>query len=246
VLHPAAVAHAGRSRVLALVDRSPFSAFTGALYVAGANTSGARTALVSARSCRAAELRAGCNDVLPHDVCRPTALVVASACVRVRAPLERATLLRSQDDGVTFPVAAVVDAVADQSAALAMTATRAGIVAVAYEAAVADGNASALTVALRVAFFRPRAATLERLGQVEVARYDARCLPRRDGAYYGVSDGAFTLTTSGPYDDTSFLLAYPRVLAAPDLALAAPEPGAQTADLQAATTIEMVRIRAMP
>ena len=64
----------------------------------------ARTALLSARTCRAEDLSPGCTAASAPlvDACLPNPDVLASACVRTPSPLPKAMLAWSDDDGLTW------------------------------------------------------------------------------------------------------------------------------------------------
>lgn len=75
---------------------------TGTMFVAAAMSAGStRSELLSARTCRSADVRPGCDQAYVVAQCHATPDALASACVRVRAPAPRTWLMATHDDGAT-------------------------------------------------------------------------------------------------------------------------------------------------
>ena len=158
---------------------------TGLLYAVGADASAlvptARTLLVSQRTCSHADVRATCQaTTVSVDGCTPDPAALGSACRRVPAPWDQATLVASASDGaVPVPslgpvlVDPAIVAAGGQTVATALAVVGQGrLVVVVYEALLALANTTTTsTGTLKLAAFD--GATLTRLAETTVvSRYE--------------------------------------------------------------------------
>jgi len=179
--------------------------------------SSSRTAALSKRSCNAHTNQVACTVKAVDAECRPDPQQVASACRKVVATLDQASLFVSTNDALSLTTALPVPvdpqavAAGDQTVAYAVAANpRSHTIGVLYEQLTASGASS-----LKVAFFAPPTSakpTAQRLGELLLHRAaNVRRQAYSEGTFHGddlvllphATDGGYTVVYSRVSVDAS-------------------------------------------
>jgi len=215
----------------------------GQLYAVGAHADplrpGARSLLVSQRSCSSADVRSTCSSAtLETGGCTAQPTALASACRRVAAPWDQATLAVSRDDGMTSSLVASLagtDAGVQTVASAIALGSRNALVAVAYE------SVSGPNVTMTLAFFD--STTLARVGTVPIALYDMHKAARLNGASAGAAMSLVAAPTGGEYWLSYTAPPPPPTSAQPDSATGVPSNSGLVADMTPRGQLTILRIR---